>query len=51
MQTRAINIQFSISLTVLIRSVTVETLIELVDFYIVKVDTPFLLCLADMDRL
>ena len=29
----------------------VKTLIGLVDFYIVKVDTPFLLCLADMDRL
>ena len=29
----------------------VKTLIGLVDFYIVKVDTPFLLCLADIDKL
>ena len=27
------------------------TLIGLVNFYIVKADTPFLLCLLDMDRL
>ena len=51
MQTKAVNVQFSISLTVLIRSIAVKTLIGLVDFYIVKADTPFLLCLADMDRL
>ena len=51
MQIRAINIQFSIGLTALIKSVKVKTLIGLVDFYVVKVDTPFLLCLADMDRL
>jgi hypothetical protein len=50
-QTRAINIQFSISLTVLIKSVIVKTLISLVDFHIVKADTPFLLYLVDMDRL
>ena len=51
MQIGAVNVQFSINLTVLIRSVTVKTLIGLVNFYIVKADTPFLLCLADMDRL
>jgi hypothetical protein len=51
MQARAVNVQFGISLTALIRSVTVKTLIGLVDFYIVKADTPFLLCLVDMDRL
>jgi len=51
MQTGAVNVQFGISLTVLIKSVTVKTLISLVNFYIVKADTPFLLCLADMDRL
>ena len=50
-QTGAINVQFSIGLTTLIRSVTVKTLISPVDFHIVKADTPFLLCLADMDRL
>ena len=51
MQTRAINVQFGIGLTILIRLVIVKTLISLVNFYIVKADTPFLLCLADIDRL
>ena len=50
-QTRAVNIQFGISLTVSIKSVAVKTLIGLVNFYIVKADTPFLLYLTDMDRL
>ena len=50
-QTEAVNIQFSISLTILIGLVAVKTLIGLVNFYIVKADTPFLLCLTDMDRL
>ena len=50
-QTRAINVQFGISLTVLIRLVKVKTLISLVNFYIVKADTPFLLYLANIDRL
>ena len=50
-QTRAVNIQFGIGLTALIRLVKVKTPIGLVDFHIVKADTPFLLCLADMDRL
>ena len=31
--------------------VIVKTLISPVDFYIVKTDTPFLLCLVDIDRL
>ena len=51
MQARAVNVQFGISLTILIRLVTVKTLISLVNFYIVKADTPFLLCLVDIDRL
>ena len=51
MQTGAVNVQFGISLTVLIRSVKVKTPIGPVNFYIVKADTPFLLCLADIDRL
>ena len=50
-QTGAVNVQFGIGLTVLIGLVKVKTLIGLVDFYMVKVDTPFLLCLVDMDRL
>src|ERR1700722_13122450 len=50
-QNGAVNIQFGISLTVLIRSVKVKTPIGLVNFHAVKADTPFLLCLADIDRL
>jgi len=50
-QTGAINIQFGIGLTVLISLVTVKTPISLVNFHIVKADTPFLLCLIDIDRL
>jgi len=51
MQTGAINVQFGIGLTTLIRLVVVKTLIGLVNFHVVKADTPFLLCLADIDRL
>jgi hypothetical protein len=51
MQTGAVNVQFGISLTILIRLVKVKTPISPVNFYIVKVDTPFLLCLTDIDRL
>jgi hypothetical protein len=51
MQTRAINVQFGIGLTILIGLVKVKTLISLVNFYIVKADTPFLLYLIDIDRL
>ena len=50
-QAGAVNVQFSISLTALIKLVVVKTLISLIDFYIVKADTPFLFCLVDMDRL
>ena len=51
MQTRAVNVQFGISITTLIRLVKVKTLISLVNFYIVKADTSFLLYLTDIDRL
>ena len=51
MQARAVNVQFGIGLTILIRLVIVKTLIGLVNFHVVKADTPFLLCLADIDRL
>jgi hypothetical protein len=51
MQAGAVNVQFGIGSTALIGSVTVKTPIGLVDFHVVKADTPFLLCLADMDRL
>ena len=51
MQAGAVNVQFGIGSTTSIGSVTVKTPIGLVDFHVVKADTPFLLCLADMDRL
>jgi len=51
MQTGAVNVQFGIGSTALIGSVAVKTSIGLIDFHIVKVDTPFLFCLVDMDRL
>jgi hypothetical protein len=51
MQTGAVNVQFGIGSTASIGSVIVKTPIGLVDFHVVKADTPFLLCLADMDRL
>jgi hypothetical protein len=51
MQARAINVQFGIGLTILIRSIAVKTPIGLVNFHVVKADTPFLLCLVDIDRL
>ena len=50
-QTGAVNVQFGIGSTASIGSVKVKTPIGLVDFHVVKADTPFLLCLADIDRL
>ena len=46
-----INIQFGISFTFSISSVTVNILISNSEFYIVKANTPFLLYLTDMDIL
>ena len=51
MQTGAINVQFGISLTVLIKLVIVKTLISLVDFHIIKADTSFLFYFVDIDKL
>ncbi len=51
MQTGAVNVQFGIGLTALIGLVAVKTLIGLVNFHIIKADTPFLLYFVDMDRL
>ena len=45
----AINVQFSISSTSSIGSVIVNTPVSNIEFYIIKADTPFLLCLTDMD--
>ena len=46
-----VNVQFGIGTTLSIGSVTVDTPIGDITFHIVKADTPFLLCLKDMDRL
>jgi hypothetical protein len=51
MQIRAVNVQFGIRLAALIRSVIVKTPIGLVNFHVVKADTPFLLCLINIDKL
>jgi hypothetical protein len=47
----AVNVQFGIGSTASIGSISVDTPIGVVNFHIVKADTPFLLCLADMDSL
>src|SRR6266568_1281459 len=47
----AINVQFGIGFTPSIGSITVNTPVSNIKFYIVKADTPFLLCLADIDTL
>ena len=46
-----VSVQFRIGSTFSISFIKVATLIGIVEFYIVKVDTPFLLCLADIDNL
>jgi hypothetical protein len=47
----AVNVQFGIESTPSLGSITIDTLIGLVEFHVVKADTSFLLSLADMDRL
>jgi len=46
-----VNIQFGIRLTLLIRLAKVATPINIIEFYIIKVNTLFLFCLADIDYL
>jgi len=46
-----INIQFGIRSTLLIGLAKVTTPISIIEFYVVKVDTLFLLCLVDIDYL
>ena len=46
-----ISIQFKIGFISFINFIKVATLIGTVEFYIIKVNTPFLLCLADIDNL
>jgi Reverse transcriptase (RNA-dependent DNA polymerase) len=47
----AVNVQFGIGSATSIGSVIVDMPIGQVEFHIVEADTPFLLCLKDMDRL
>jgi hypothetical protein len=47
----AINVQFGIGSTPSIGSIIVNTPVGQAEFHIVKADTPFLLCLKDMDTL
>jgi hypothetical protein len=46
-----VTVQFGIGSTSSIGSAQITTPIGTIEFHIVKVDTPFLLCLADMDNL
>jgi len=46
-----VNVQFSIKIATSIRTADVVTPIGKIQFYIIYIDTPFLLYLADMDRL
>ena len=50
-QAGAINVQFGIGSTPSIGLITVNTLISNIDFHVVKANTPFLLCLKDIDTL
>jgi hypothetical protein len=47
----AVNVQFGIGSTPSIRSITVNIPVGQAEFHIVKANTPFLLCLKDMDTL
>ena len=46
-----VSVQFGIGSISSISSIKVTTLIGIIEFYVVKVNTPFLLYLADMDNL
>jgi hypothetical protein len=50
-KTEAIHVQFEIDFIFLIESLTIDISIEMMKFHIVKIDTSFLLSLADMNRL
>ena len=46
-----VRVQFGIGTTSSIGSIVIQTPIGKVEFHVVQADTPFLLCLADMDTL
>ena len=45
------NVQFGIGQTASLGSITINTPIGNIDFHVVQADTPFLLCLVDIDNL
>ena len=47
----AVNVQFGIGSTLSIGSLLLDTPIGIIEFYVVEAETPFLLCLEDMDKL
>jgi hypothetical protein len=47
----AINVQFGIGSTASVGSITVNTPVGAIEFHLIKADTPFLLCLANIDTL
>ena len=47
----AINIQFGIGLTLSISLIIINTLVSNIEFYIIKANTSFLLCLTNIDML
>ena len=46
-----VSVQFGIGFISSISSIKVTTLIGIIEFHVVKVNTPFLLYLVDMDNL
>ena len=48
---KAIYVQFEIGFILFIESINIPTSIDQIEFHIVKIDTSFLLCLADLNRL
>ena len=46
-----VKIKFGIGTASSIGSITLDSPIGRIDFHVIRTDTPFLLCLADMDRL
>jgi len=45
------QVTFSIGQSVSLGTASVQTLLGVIDFHVVPIDVPFLLCLADLDRL
>ncbi len=50
-QASTINVQFRIGSTPLIGLIIVNTSIRNINFHVVQANTPFLLCLVDIDNL